>query len=298
MYHIHITVIIAVPWQNAHWLTGRLIFVIDAPVEVLAAAAQGHSHDVEKGPEKSSKSKKEWMSEKDKKIWTNATASATDMLSCVQYLLQYSQDTVLQYHTVSQHHSITMYHPSESPVLSNKFHRNVAVSLPRRQPRPRRAQQPVLNVCSTCAHSGQENRKHTLENFSKILKHWRVYRASLPNGMQIAHARAYKELKWSLITYVQVLTFHPLFYSFLEVNTSFDVDWPTLASASTQLRKRFRSGRRSWWSPSARQRSSAQTFGKNRLKLGFHVLVLHSFDLCMTCDSVLLKLLYLFLEWT
>lgn len=124
MYHIHITVIIAVPWQNAHWLTGRLIFVIDAPVEVLAAAAQGHSHDVEKGPEKSSKSKKEWMSEKDKKIWTNATASATDMLSCVQYLLQYSQDTVLQYHTVSQHHSITMYHPSESPVLSNKFHRN------------------------------------------------------------------------------------------------------------------------------------------------------------------------------
>lgn len=140
----------------------------------------------------------------------------------------------------------------------------------------------LSSLCSTCAHSGQENRKHTLENFSKILKHWRVYRASLPNGMQIAHARAYKELKWSLITYVQVLTFHPLFYSFLEVNTSFDVDWPTLASASTQLRKRFRSGRRSWWSPSARQRSSAQTFGKNRLKLGFHVLVfLHSFDLCI-----------------
>lgn len=165
MYHIHITVIIAVPWQNAHWLTGRLIFVIDAPVEVLAAAAQGHSHDVEKGPEKSSKSKKEWMSEKDKKIWTNATASATDMLSCVQYLLQYSQDTVLQYHTVSQHHSITMYHPSESPVLSNKFHRNVAVSLPRRQPRPRRAQQPVLNVCSQWA---RKSKTHTWKFFENL----------------------------------------------------------------------------------------------------------------------------------
>ena len=60
---------------------------------------------------------------------------------------------------------------------------------------------------------------------AQILKHRRVYRTSLPNGMQIAHARAHKELKWSLITYVQVLTFHPFFYSFLEVNTSFDIDW-------------------------------------------------------------------------
>lgn len=69
---------------------------------------------------------------------------------------------------------------------------------------------------------GKKIEKHI---WKLILKHWRVYRTSLPNGMQIAHARAHKELKWSFITYVQVLTFHPLFYSFLEVNTSFDIDW-------------------------------------------------------------------------
>lgn len=61
------------------------------------------------------------------------------------------------------------------------------------------------------------------------------------------------------------------------------IDFTTLASASTQLRKRFRSGRRSWWSPSARQRSSgraspAKTFGQNRWS-SFHVPPLHSFDL-------------------
>lgn len=56
------------------------------------------------------------------------------------------------------------------------------------------------------------------------------------------------------------------------------IDFTTLASASTQLRKRFRSGRRSWWSPSARQRSSGpQRRAKNRLKLGFHVLVSFAF---------------------
>ena len=96
--------------------------------------------------------------------------------------------------------------------------------------------------------------------------------------MQIAHARAHKELKWSFITYVQVLTFHILSSSVLffsrRFSTSFDVDssidFPTLASASTQLRKRFRSGRRSsrTESPSARQRSSApQIFDQKSLKL-------------------------------
>ena len=134
----------------------------------------------------------------------------------------------------------------------------------------------LSSLCSTCAHSGQENRKHTLENFFENLKTLEVYRASLPNGMQIAHARAYKELKWSLITYVQVLTFHPLFYSFLEVNTSLmsiDPPWLRLPHScasdpqwSQILMISFRT---------AALLSPTKTFGKNRLKLGFHVLPLH-----------------------
>ena len=96
--------------------------------------------------------------------------------------------------------------------------------------------------------------------------------------------------------------------------------FPTLASASTQLRKRFRSGRRSWWSPSARQRSSAppshnvqrwptclKLFRRatinRRATTWKHVKMsplaaFASFPLTTCFDSVLLKLLYLFLEWT
>lgn len=56
------------------------------------------------------------------------------------------------------------------------------------------------------------------------------------------------------------------------------IDFPALASASTQLRKRFRSGRRSWWSPSARLRSSAQRCLAKNCWSSFH-LPLRSFDL-------------------
>lgn len=160
MYQIHITVIIAVPWQNVHWLTGRLIFVIDAPAEVLAAAAQGHSHDVEKGPEKSSKSKKgvnEWKRQKDLNKCNCKCDWHVELCSILVTMFTRYCATVSYSITASQHHHVSA---SESHVLSNKFHANVAVSLPRRQPRPRRAQQPVLNVCSQWARKS----KNTFEN--------------------------------------------------------------------------------------------------------------------------------------
>lgn len=139
--------------------------------------------------------------------------------------------------------------------------------------------------------------------------------------MQIAHARAHKALKSSFrCKSLPFISFYPLFYSFLEVVWCLFVSFyfPTLVSASTQLRKRFRSGRRSWWSPSARQRSSAPGHNVQRwptcLKLRRatinrrattwkHVKMsplaaFASFPLTMCFDSVLLKLLYLFLEWT
>ena len=58
----------------------------------------------------------------------------------------------------------------------------------------------LSSLCSTRAHSGQENwwkLKNTFENFSKILKHWRVYRTSLPNGINCTCQKPHKELKYT-----------------------------------------------------------------------------------------------------
>ena len=154
MYHIHITVIIAVPWQNVHWLTGRLIFVIDAPVEVLAAAAQGHSHDVEKGPEKSSKSKKEWKRQKDlnkcncKCDWHVELCSIlvtifTRYCATVSYSITASPCITLVSH---------LFYPTSSTGMSRCLCLGGSQDL-----------EGLSSLCSTCAHSGQENWKTHLK---------------------------------------------------------------------------------------------------------------------------------------